>query len=86
MVQFCRYNFIQISFRITIGNFFFKYRNLLFPIFALIIFPFPPLFSKSVFGEDAYLIAVSLGLTIAFSGQLIRAVTIGLKYIVRGVK
>lgn len=72
---------------ITIGNFFFKYRNLLFPIFALTIFiPSPPLFGKSIFGENAYLIAVSLGLAIAFSGQLIRAVTIGLKYIVRGGK
>lgn len=72
---------------ITIGNFFFKYRNLLFPIFALTIFiPSPPLFSKSIFGENAYLIALSLGLTIAFSGQFIRAVTIGLKYIVRGGK
>lgn len=72
---------------ITIGNFFFKFRNLLFPVFALTIFiPSPPLFSKSIFGENAYSIAVSLGLTIAFSGQLIRAVTIGLKYIVRGGK
>lgn len=72
---------------IAIGNFFFKYRNLLFPFIALSIFiPSPPLFRESVFGENFYLIPLILGLTIAILGQVIRALTIGLKYIVRGGK
>jgi protein-S-isoprenylcysteine O-methyltransferase Ste14 len=72
---------------ITIGNFFFKYRNLLFPIFALSIFiPSPPLFSADTFGDDYYAIPMVIGILIAFSGQLIRALTIALKYIVRGGK
>lgn len=72
---------------ITIGNFFFRYRNLLFPVFALTIFiPSPPLFSETVFGNDYYLIPLIAGLTIAILGQIVRAATIGLKYIVRGGK
>jgi len=72
---------------IAIGNFFFKYRNLLFPIFALSIFiPSPPLFTSSVFGDHYYLIPFIAGLIIAIAGQVIRAATIGLKYIVRGGK
>jgi protein-S-isoprenylcysteine O-methyltransferase Ste14 len=72
---------------ISIGNFFFKYRNLLFPIFGLSIFiPSPPLFSPETFGDNYYMIPLVLGLFIAFSGQLIRALTIALKYIVRGGK
>jgi protein-S-isoprenylcysteine O-methyltransferase Ste14 len=72
---------------IAIGNFFFKYRNLLFPIFALSIFlPSPQLFSERAFGEDYYFLPLVLGLLIAFSGQLIRALTIALKYIARGGK
>lgn len=72
---------------IAIGNFFFKYRNLIFPIFGLLIFiPSPPLFSESVFGHHFYLIPMITGLVIAITGQVIRALTVGLKYIVRGGK
>ncbi len=72
---------------ISIGNFFFKYRNFLFPIFALTIFiPSPILFQEGIFGSNYYMIPLILGLTIAFSGQVIRAATIGLKYIKRGGK
>lgn len=72
---------------IAIGNFFFKYRNLIFPIFGLLIFiPSPPLFSESVFGPDFYAIPMISGLFIAITGQVIRALTVGLKYIVRGGK
>lgn len=72
---------------IAIGNFFFKYRNLIFPIFGLSIFiPSPDLFTESVFGPSNDTIALVAGFIIAISGQLIRALTIGLKYIVRGGK
>jgi protein-S-isoprenylcysteine O-methyltransferase Ste14 len=72
---------------ISIGDFFFKYRNLLFPIFALSIFiPSPALFSPSVFGANYYLYPLIAGVIIGISGQAIRAVTIGLKYIKRGGK
>ena len=72
---------------IPIGNFFFRYRNLIFPLFALVIFiPSPPVFSPERFGDNYYLIPMVLGLFIALFGQLTRAVTIALKYIVRGGK
>lgn len=72
---------------IKIGNFFFKYRNLIFPIFGLSIFiPSPVLFSERVFGDSNFTIALVLGAIIAIAGQVIRALTIALKYIVRGGK
>lgn len=72
---------------ITIGNFFFKYRNLIFPFFGLLIFiPSPSVFNEQMFGPNYYSIPLTLGLMVAISGQLIRAITIGLKYIVRGGK
>jgi protein-S-isoprenylcysteine O-methyltransferase Ste14 len=72
---------------VSIGNFFFKYRNLLFPIFALTIFiPSAPIFSPEVFGENYYTYPMAIGIVIAILGQVVRAVTIGLKYIKRGGK
>ena len=72
---------------ITIGNFFFKYRNWLFIILYLLLFvPSPPLFSEKVFGPDYYLWPVITGLLITITGQAIRGVTIGLAYIIRGGK
>lgn len=72
---------------IQIGNFFFKYRNLLFIILYLLLFiPSPKLFSEEMFGEKYYLFPIVLGLIITVSGQLIRGVTIGLAYIIRGGK
>lgn len=72
---------------IAIGNFFFKYRNLVFPIFGLLIFiPSPPLFSEGVFGPHFYAFPMVSGLVIAITGQVVRALTVGLKYIVRGGK
>ncbi len=65
---------------VKLGNFLFHYRNVLFPVFYLLLFvPSPLLFSNS-------LIAAVAGFVIAFIGQLIRALTIGLIYIVRGGK
>jgi protein-S-isoprenylcysteine O-methyltransferase Ste14 len=70
---------------ISIGNFFFKYRNTLFIFLYLLLFlPSSPLFTEEVFGEYYYLIPIVLGLLITFSGEIIRGVTIGLAYIIRG--
>ena len=72
---------------VAIGNFFFKYRNLLFPVFGASIFiPSPPLFTEEVFGPNYFAIPVVLGIVIAIIGQGFRAMTIGFKYIVRGGK
>ena len=63
---------------IKLGNFFFHYRNGLFPLaYALLFVPSPPLL-------NAYHLAVAVGLLVASTGQLIRGVTVGLDYIVRG--
>jgi protein-S-isoprenylcysteine O-methyltransferase Ste14 len=65
---------------VRIGNFFFRYRNGLFPLVYLLLLPkSPPLLAS-------YRLAAALGLLVAGSGQLIRAVTIGLDYIRRGGK
>jgi protein-S-isoprenylcysteine O-methyltransferase Ste14 len=70
---------------INIGNFFFKYRNNLFIFLYLLLFvPSRPLFSPEQFGEKYYLIPIILGLFVTFSGELIRGITIGLAYIIRG--
>jgi protein-S-isoprenylcysteine O-methyltransferase Ste14 len=73
---------------IAIGNFFFKYRNLLFPIIILLIIfiSSPSLFTEDIFGSNYYLIPLIMGIAIALFGQVVRAITIGLKYIVRGGK
>jgi len=72
---------------IKIGNFFFKYRNWVFILFyAALFIPSWPLFSKEYFGVHYYYWPIILGLFITVSGQLIRGLTIGLAYIVRGGK
>lgn len=70
---------------IQIGNFFFKYRNFLFIILYLLLFiPSPPIFGEKTFGQNYYLYPIILGLLVTVTGQLIRGMTIGLAYIVRG--
>lgn len=65
---------------LQIGNFFFRTRDFLFPIFYILLFlPFPRI-------TDHYYIPFFMGLGIALAGQLIRGITIGLVYIVRGGK
>lgn len=65
---------------VRIGNFFFHYRNFIFPVFyASLFIPSPEVF-------DNYLVSVLLGLFVALAGQSLRALTIGLAYIVRGGK
>lgn len=72
---------------ITIGNFFFKYRNWLFIVLYLLLFvPSPPLFSEDVFGSNYFILPIVTGLIITVTGQLIRGATIGLAYIIRGGK
>src|SRR5215510_10929891 len=72
---------------VKIGNFFFKYRNWIFILFYGALFiPSWPLFSKECCGEYYYVWPITLGLLITILGQLIRGLTIGLAYIVRGGK
>ena len=63
---------------IRIGNFFFHYRNALFPVAYLLLFLNGPEII------DDYRLAVAGGLIVALAGQGLRAVTIGLEYIIRG--
>lgn len=72
---------------ISIGNFFFKYRNILFIFLYLALFvPSPELFRAEQFGAGYYWWPIILGLVVTVTGQLIRGATIGLAYIVRGGK
>src|SRR4026207_2104351 len=72
---------------IQIGNFFFKYRNLLFILLYLALFiPSPPIFSAKVFDSGYYIWPITIGLIVTVTGQLIRGATIGLAYIIRGGK
>ncbi len=63
---------------VKIGNFFFHYRNGLFPLLYLLLF----FKSRAVIAD--FELAAWLGLLVAVTGQLLRLVTIGLEYIVRG--
>src|SRR5215213_2189700 len=63
---------------ITLGNFLFHYRNALFPLAYLLLFvPSPVLLTNRS-------TALLVGILIAFAGQILRAITIGLDYITRG--
>ena len=65
---------------VNLGNFFFHYRNYLFPVFYLALFlPSPPIF-------DNYWLAIGIGGLVALGGQAVRWITIGLVYIIRGGK
>lgn len=65
---------------VALGNFFFRTRNFIFPFALLmVLLPGPRL-------AESDLAAALLGLAVAFAGQLVRAGTIGLVYIVRGGK
>ena len=63
---------------IALGNFLFRYRNALFPLTCVLLFlPGPRLHPEP-------LLAAAIGAAITLSGQIVRALTIGLEYIVRG--
>lgn len=62
----------------ALGNFLFRHRNALFPVaFLLVFLPGPRLFAQQIS-------ATLLGFSVAALGQVVRTVTIGLEYIVRG--
>lgn len=62
---------------VKFGNQIFHYRNFLFPVFyAMLFLPSPPIFGNYVF-------AIVTGLLIAFAGEGVRGLTIGLVYIIR---
>lgn len=72
---------------IQIGNFFFKYRNLLFILlYGLLFLPSPELFTENIFQADYKTWPLVIGLFVTILGQAIRGATIGLAYIVRGGK
>jgi protein-S-isoprenylcysteine O-methyltransferase Ste14 len=60
------------------GNFLFRYRNSLFPIACVLLFlPGPDPFPDP-------LQAAAVGAVVATLGQIVRAMTIGLRYVIRG--
>jgi protein-S-isoprenylcysteine O-methyltransferase Ste14 len=65
---------------VKLGNLIFRNRNGIFPLFYLLLFiPSPEFFSHP---NTAFLIGISITLI----GQIIRVITIGLAYIIRGGK
>ncbi|MCJ7484464.1 MAG: isoprenylcysteine carboxylmethyltransferase family protein [Thermodesulfovibrionales bacterium] len=68
---------------VKLGNFIFRYRNLLFPLlfFSLVVSVKPSLGSKYL--ENARYV---IGVMVTLAGQTVRALTIGLAYIKRGGK
>ena len=63
---------------IALGNFLFRYRNGLFPLaLLLLLVPSPPAFPD-------WRIAALAGASLVLFGQLLRATTVGLDYIIRG--
>ncbi|WP_159473842.1 isoprenylcysteine carboxylmethyltransferase family protein [Dyadobacter sp. 3J3] len=72
---------------ITIGNFFFRFRNVLFIFLYLLLFlPSPDIFTKARFGENYHIWPIAIGLLVTILGEAIRGATIGLAYIIRGGK
>ena len=72
---------------ITIGNFFFRYRNILFIFLYMLLFlPSPDIFTKARFGANYHIWPIVTGLLITILGEAIRGATIGLAYIIRGGK
>jgi protein-S-isoprenylcysteine O-methyltransferase Ste14 len=63
---------------VTIGNFLFRFRNGLFPL-SLLMMLLP---GRDLFADP--LLAVALGFCVALLGQLVRGITIGFEYIIRG--
>ena len=72
---------------ISIGNFFFRYRNTLFLFLYLALFiPSPEIFREEQLGPRYYYWPIIIGLIVTITGQAIRGATIGLAYIIRGGK
>ena len=63
---------------IHLGNFFFKYRTVVFPLcLPLALVPAPTLFHDPM-------VAAAIGFALALCGEFVRSSTIGMQYIVRG--
>lgn len=70
-----------MSLTIRLGRFFFRFRNALFPVFFFALaLPWPPIEAHA----GSRWLYWALGLTLISLGQVIRALTIGLVYIIRG--
>jgi protein-S-isoprenylcysteine O-methyltransferase Ste14 len=68
---------------VKLGNFIFRYRNLLFPVlFFSLVYSVKPSLGSKYFEYVSYVI----GVTVTLTGQTVRALTIGLAYIKRGGK
>lgn len=66
---------------VKFGNFIFKYRNVIFPLFfVILVFATRPVLGSVTAEKWRY----TAGIAVALSGQIVRAVTIGLAYIIRG--
>lgn len=66
---------------VKLGNFFFHYRNVIFPVFFVaLVFATKPL----SWGHEFDVARNVLGIAIALGGQVVRGATIGLAYIIRG--
>ena len=64
-----------------LGSFIFKFRNIIFPLFfVLLVLSTRPLLESEGLEKWRY----ALGIAVALAGQTIRALTIGLAYIIRG--
>ena len=63
---------------VRLGDFFFRYRNWVFPVFYVLMFAPGP----RIFGD--WRVAVALGLVVTLLGQTVRITTIGFDYIIRG--
>jgi protein-S-isoprenylcysteine O-methyltransferase Ste14 len=63
---------------VATGRFWFRWRNTLFPLLFLIVF----LPGPRVFGSAPK--AAAVGFAVAALGQIVRAVTIGIEYVIRG--
>jgi protein-S-isoprenylcysteine O-methyltransferase Ste14 len=63
---------------VKLGDFLFRFRNGLFPVSLLLLL----LPGRDLFTDP--LVAVGMGFCVALLGQLVRGITIGFKYIIRG--
>ena len=73
----------RLSLLVRCGDFFFRYRNLVFPLAVAPLFLiFPPLYPGGSGMLDGWLDAA--GLLVGLFGELVRAVVVGLAYVKRG--
>jgi protein-S-isoprenylcysteine O-methyltransferase Ste14 len=69
---------VRPAFLVTTGRFWFRWRNALFPLLFLVVF----LPGPRIFGAAPR--AAAAGFLVAALGQVVRAATIGIEYVIRG--